>query len=304
MAIQVEVTFCTACLRPNTEAVQATLLRIIHDDRLGRPAELGLVKETLQVLLRLGILLPPPPLPGSVRRGPAPVDRSAMEYVAVFQTTFLKSTEAFFLTESKEVLSASSPLEYALYVERRIQEEEKRCREVLAEWTLKDLQELLKAVLIQSHIDSFQHLFKECLEADQQAEMKALYTLLERVKDGTEALIEPLAEHIIFKGQLSPEGLSERDLPATYVGHVLKTHAIYGQLVREGFNGDAGFQLGLAKGVRSLLENNSAFEGQQVQSLAPRLLAKYCDRSAPASASLSFLEILCRLPASFYRPLP
>lgn len=128
-------------------------------------------------------------------------------------------------------------------------------------------------------MDIFRSEFQNLLNADKNADLKRMYTLVARTPRNLNELKTILEEHILQQGSQAIEKCGNTEAandPKIYVQTILEVHKKYNALVLTAFNNDNGFVAALDKACGKFINSNVVTQASTA-SKSPELLAKYCD---------------------------
>lgn len=201
---------------PTRERIRMWLLKEILSERQGCIIDRQLIKETLLMLVKVGIT-------------------SSLVYEEEFERLFLLETEKFYHVESFEYVSVNSCPDYMSKVERRLAEESERVTNYLAPETEVKLRAILDAQLLTQHcrtlIDmesSGVYVMYRDMKLD---ELRRFYALFSRVPACFDLIKDSLGTYIVQSGEaILTEQETSKD-PVLFVKRILDLKDQFDQML-------------------------------------------------------------------------
>mmetsp|Transcript_36846 Transcript_36846/g.90172 ORF Transcript_36846/g.90172 Transcript_36846/m.90172 type:complete len:775 (-) Transcript_36846:79-2403(-) len=276
---------------PLKQRITSSMLNMIEKDRNGERVDYGVIADTTQCYVRLGL------------NRENPKENTLDVYKDHFEQDFLKATDVYYTVESTAFINENGVSAYMKRVEQRIDEEVHRCRTYLHRSTEAPLVAKLDDVLIRTHAAVLHQKCDEFLKDDKVDDLARMYKLLHRIRPaGLEPLKDVLEKHIAAYGAAAIENEAEEAAakPEVFVAILLRVFRKFQELIEAAFSTrdakdgekrvpDPGFVAAQDKAFRTFVNDNAvtnpppapgakpARRGQQQIAKAPQMLAKYCD---------------------------
>ncbi|CAG5088020.1 Oidioi.mRNA.OKI2018_I69.PAR.g11705.t1.cds [Oikopleura dioica] len=157
-------------------ATIAGLMKLIHAERKGELIERSLLKPLIGML-------------------------SAVRYYGDFETALYEETQKLYQEDSRNKLDTMEVPEYLKYVEKSLEEEEKRANSYLESSTVRPLLSVCEIKLIGDHLHSIASRGLSSMMLDKRVDdLKRLYRIFERDANGLAALKEELNHYVRSQG--------------------------------------------------------------------------------------------------------
>lgn len=248
------------------ESVMRSVLRLVEKQRNGETIEQSQVKSIVDSFVSLGL-------------DENDSNKSTLDvYKEFFEVPFLKATAEYYDNESKQFLAENSVVEYMKKAETRLSEEKERVNLYLLSEILNPLMTTCETSLIEKHSSTLREEFQILLNDDKQEDLKRMYKLLARIREGLEPLRTRFETHVRKAGLAAVEKVAqdgEATDPKVYVDALLEVHNKYQDLVNTSFAGESEFVRSLDNACREFVNRNKLCKSNSSKS--PELLAKYAD---------------------------
>jgi len=145
-------------------------------------------------------------------------------YQTTFEDTFLASSQAFFRAESQKLLQGGDAHTWLHHTQRRLLEEEDRCKTTISMLTTPKILQVVERELIISHLQEFVMLestgLRAMIDNDRREDLAILYQLIARVDPAKTVLKNALSSRIIELGKEIEEALKNTDFSVPTEGDV------------------------------------------------------------------------------------
>lgn len=237
------------------------LLLLIDKERQGDTVDRSLLKSLLRMLSDLGI------------------------YHEAFETKFLSSTEQVYRTEGQRLMQEREVPEYLLHVDKRLHEENERLLHYLDHSTKRALISTVEKQLIGEHlVPILQKGLDALVEENRISDLKLMYNLLSRVKNGPQELNTSFCTYVKKRGRTI---VIDPEKDKTMVQELLDFKEKLDNIVVTCFGRNE-------KSVNSLKESFENFVNQRLNKPA-ELIAKFVDSKLRSGNKESTEEEMERL---------
>nr|CAG4649961.1 EOG090X01NX [Sida crystallina] len=237
------------------------LLHLIDKERQGDTVDRSLLKSLLRMLSDLGI------------------------YQEAFETKFLASTERVYSAEGQRLMQEREVPEYVIHVDKRLHEENERLLHYLDHSTKRSLIATVEKQLIGEHlVQILQKGLDTLTEENRIQDLKLIYNLLSRVKNGPQELCSHFSGYVKRRGRTI---VIDPEKDKTMVQELLDFKEKLDAIVLTCFQKNEKF-------VNSLKESFENFINQRLNKPA-ELIAKFVDSKLRAGNKESTEEELERL---------
>jgi len=218
------------------------LLKNIQNERDGQQIDRILMKNTIQMLVELGV-------------------QSRTVYKDNFEDFYLAETERFYTLESQRYISENGVPDYLKKAESRISEETKRVDNYLHSSSLDKVMAIMDAEWIQKHHKALVHAENSGCAAmfndDKKQDLKRLFQLFKRVPDTLVEVREVMRKCIVDRGEeilKDPERVKE---PVMFIDALLDLKKKYDSFVKESFGEAKEFQTCLKAAFESFINKDT-----------------------------------------------
>lgn len=264
------------------EQIVSSMLKLIDLERGGEAINTRLISGTISCFVALGTV--------STKDLPPEAGSNLRYYREKFEGRFLQTTAEYY--SRNNIIDRVSVPEFLKWVERHLDEEDKRVRSYLNLSTQSLVAATCNAALIEKNRARLQEEFNTLLAKRRTEDLCRMHMLMGKVADGLDPLHEELERHVKAAGlaaveEAKIEGSSSSDA-AKYAKTLLDVHKVYVNLVKDAFANDPHFVAALDKACASFINSNcvtkpkaAAGNGSSRSSggpgRSPELIARYCD---------------------------
>ncbi len=145
-------------------------------------------------------------------------------YLTIFEPAYLKASRKFYSDECQKLLRDSDASTWLRHTQRRLQEEQDRCRTTVSLLTTDKIAKVLEEELIKKHLNEFLSLersgLKSMIDNDRVEDLSILYQLISRIDTSKEALKTILQKRVLELGFEIEKDLKNTDFstPAAAAG--------------------------------------------------------------------------------------
>ncbi|CAI4226108.1 unnamed protein product [Auanema sp. JU1783] len=231
-------------------------------------------------------------------------------YRNTFEKSYIDSTSNYYKKRASEYLLNYGVINYMLYADKKLDEEENRARKYL-DPNPESIGKLVESCVQILVIEFEEQILAVCpglIERNDVEKLQMLYRLVKRTPTGIEIILKCIDEHIRHEGLNDMKSNAETITvdPEKYVTQLLCMFEKFSALVKDGFCDDARLLTARDKAFREIINDTTIFKMElpvtnnkkgrnvAVESKCPELLANYCDlllRKTQLSKKLSSEEI-------------
>ncbi|KAJ3085451.1 Cullin-2 [Quaeritorhiza haematococci] len=221
------------------------LMQIVRRDRDGETVPHEVVRKAMDSFVVLN------------RHSPQPLQL----YIEEFETPYLENTVQYYEKESSEVISSVSVSSY-----------------------MKKVIKVFENEYIAAHQKRIHGEFEEMVAKERFEDCTNAYTLLSRIPDGVNPLLETYEGYIsrVGKDLVARLGSAVAKDPKDYVESLIDLQAKYTDMCTKVFSGDAAFVAAVDKACRSIVNDTQVNSSAN----APEVLARYCDMILKKNAKI------------------
>lgn len=205
------------------------LLDNIRRERNGEVIDKGLMKNTLTMLVDLGI-------------------QTHAVYNEDFEKAFLEETFAFYREEAQRFIAENTCPVFLFKAEARIQQERARVADYLSSTTGKRLNQIVEQHLICTHAQTLVEMSNSGLVAmlrdNKVDDLNRMYRLFAG-PGKLDLLWRTMAAHVVQEGEALVKDAERSKVPVEFVKKLLEMRDKYDNIVRVAFTGDKQFQRSL-----------------------------------------------------------
>uniref|UniRef100_A0AC35TN55 CULLIN_2 domain-containing protein n=1 Tax=Rhabditophanes sp. KR3021 TaxID=114890 RepID=A0AC35TN55_9BILA len=266
------------------------VLQLIEKERNNQSINSGLISETLQSYVYMGVTLDTDAISKSVPTKDSTaftfqkkddsekfvIDsvKNTAIYKQQFEIEFLSQTKAWYERLSAQVLEVADVPEYLMKAEGWMTAEIDRCDRLMDKSTLDPLQLCLNQSLITDHLDIFRAQFEGLLANDKKDDLRRLYTLSLGTPDAELHFTTNLKKYISAYGVEKINGIADdaKDDPKMYFTSIIEIYNQFTSVVQTSFKNDKAYVEALDKAFREIINANDR-RGNKTH----ELVAKYAD---------------------------
>uniref|UniRef100_A0AC35TI09 CULLIN_2 domain-containing protein n=1 Tax=Rhabditophanes sp. KR3021 TaxID=114890 RepID=A0AC35TI09_9BILA len=271
------------------------VLQLIEKERNNQSINSGLISETLQSYVYMGVTLDTGAIPKSmpIKDSTAPtfqkkddsekvvihsVKNTAI-YKQQFEIEFVGQTKAWYERHSAQLLEVADVPEYLMKAEGWMTAEIDRCDRLMDKSTLDPLQLCLNQSLITDHLDIFRAQFEGLLANDKQDDLRRLYTLSFGTPDAELHFTTILKKYISTYGVEKINGIADdaKDDPKMYLTSIIEIYNQFTSVVQTSFKNDKAYVEALDKAFQEIINANRVVANDRRGKKTHELVAKYAD---------------------------
>jgi len=224
------------------DRLQSHLLSNIELERTGQVIDRNLMKNTLSMLVELGI-------------------HSSAVYEEDFEQQFLEATRQFYIKESQEYLVQNTCPDYMRKAEARLMEEHNRVQHYLNSSTDSRLKQIVETELIQKHaavlIEMENSGCVSMFKNDKIEDLSRMYSLFGRVPSTLNDLRASMSNYVKHMGSQLVSGQEQQKNPVGFVQDLLNLRDKYDVIVNDAFRADKVFQKSLKEAFEVFINTDS-----------------------------------------------
>ncbi|KAG0028351.1 hypothetical protein BGZ81_004802 [Podila clonocystis] len=235
------------------------IFETIRQDREGRQVNYSVVQEAILSLVALN----------------SKTDQPLELYIDEFETPYIAQTKAYYKMESNIKLSSCT---ISLYmrsaIERLSQEVSRNSRYCHPTSHARVIQEC-ETQYISEHQANIQSEFGRMIFIERTEDCTMAYSLLSRIENGVEPLLEIFEKYITTVGRdiILGLGASISKDPREYVEKLIELHSKYLQMCLKVFANDAAFVAAVDKAFRTVVNDTATNSAAR----SPEVMARYTD---------------------------
>ncbi|KAL3101325.1 hypothetical protein niasHT_028081 [Heterodera trifolii] len=221
-------------------------------------------------------------------------DDPLQSYKERFERSYIEGTEQFYKCRTAQLLEHDGVLNYMVYVDGKLAEEEERAKRYLDSSSPESITKLVDQcvqVLVIEYQDQLLAVGPTLIKNNEVNRLKTLYRLINRTPDGIPNLLNVLHKHITAEGLAAMHEHAAEIVTDSerYVEQLLNMYSVFSELVRDAFYNDSRFLTVRDKAFQEVVNNTEVFRLEldpnrtksgrpaNIESKCPELLANYCD---------------------------
>uniref|UniRef100_A0A914HHC4 Cullin-5 n=1 Tax=Globodera rostochiensis TaxID=31243 RepID=A0A914HHC4_GLORO len=214
-------------------------------------------------------------------------------YEERFERSYIKGTEQFYKSRTAQLLKQDGVLNYMVYVDGKLAEEEERAKRYLDSSSSDSIEKLVEEcvqVLVIEYQDQLLAIGPILIKNNEVTRLKTLYRLINRT-NAIPTLLDILHKHITAEGLAAMHEHAAEIVTDSerYVEQLLNMYSVFSALVRDAFYNDSRFLTVRDKAFQEVVNNTEVFRLEldpnrakggrptNIESKCPELLANYCD---------------------------
>ncbi|KAG0343849.1 hypothetical protein BG004_004956 [Podila humilis] len=235
------------------------IFETIRQDREGSQVNYSVVQEAILSLVALN----------------SKTDQPLELYIEEFETPYIAQTKAYYKMESNIKLSSCTISQYMRSAIDRLSQEVSRNGRYCHPTSHARVIQECETQYIAEHRTNIQSEFQNMIAHEKTEDCTMAYSLLSRIEDGNEPLLEIFEKYITTVGRDIILGLGAgitKD-PREYVEKLIDLHAKYMQMCLKVFANDASFVAAVDKAFRTIVNDTATNSAAR----SPEVMARYTD---------------------------
>ncbi|KAF9427117.1 Cullin-2 [Podila epigama] len=203
------------------------------------------------------------------------LDQPLELYVDEFETPYIAQTKAYYKMESNIKMSSCNISQYMRSALERLSQEVSRNSRYCHPTSHARVIQECETQYISEHQKSIQAEFEKMIANERTDDCTLAYSLLSRIENGIEPLLEIFEKYITTVGRdiILGLGASIAKDPKEYVEQLIQLHSKYMQMCTKVFSNDASFVAAVDKAFRTIVNDTATNSAAR----SPEVMARYTD---------------------------